>query len=97
MRSEASVVTAVSIVEAVRQACMLNHVLMSATPMDCNMPRISQARKLECVAISSSRGSTDPGIKPKSPVFPALQVYTPPLRHLGSLSICGEGKGNPET
>ena len=33
---------------------------MSATPMDCNMPRISQARKLECVAISSSRVSSRP-------------------------------------
>ena len=31
-------------------------------------------RILECVAISSSRGSSDPGIKLKSPVSPALQM-----------------------
>ena len=46
-------------------------------PMDCNppgssVPGILQARILECVAISSSRGSSNPGIKPTSLESPEL-------------------------
>ena len=46
-------------------------------PMDCSLPGFSvhgslQARILEQVAISSSRGSPDPGIKTMSLVSPAL-------------------------
>ena len=46
-------------------------------PMDCNPPGFSvhgilQARILEWVAISSSMGSSQPRIKPTSPVAPAL-------------------------
>ena len=42
--------------------------------MDCNLPGFSdhgifQARLLERVAIPFSRGSSDPGIKPGSPVL----------------------------
>ena len=49
-------------------------------PMDCGLPGSSvhgilQARILEWVAISSSRGSSDPGIEPGSP---ALQVGSLP-------------------
>ena len=45
-------------------------------PMDCSLPGSSlhgilQARVLEWVAISFSRGSPDPGIKPRSPAFQA--------------------------
>ena len=45
-------------------------------PMDCSPPgsslcEILQVRILECVAISFSRGSSDPGIEPR---FPALQT-----------------------
>ena len=43
---------------------------------------ISQARILEWVAIPFSRGSSQPGIEPK---FPALQVDSLQLSHLGSL------------
>ena len=48
-------------------------------PMDYGPPRSTvhgtfPARILEWVAISSSRGSFHPGIKPASPKFPALQV-----------------------
>ena len=35
---------------------------------------ISQAKILECIAISFSRGSSQPGIEPASPVSPALQA-----------------------
>ena len=46
-------------------------------PMDCSTPGssvhgIPQARILEWVAISSSRGSSRPGIKPTSLASPAL-------------------------
>ena len=45
-------------------------------PMDCSPPgssihEILQARILEWVTISSSRGTSPPGIEPKSPVSPA--------------------------
>ena len=45
-------------------------------PMDCSLPGSSlhgilQARVLEWVAISFSRGLPDPGIEPWSPVFQA--------------------------
>ena len=46
---------------------------------------ISQARILELVAISSSRGSSYPGIRPASPVFAALQADSLLLCHLGSI------------
>ena len=43
-------------------------------PVDCSLPGFSvhgilQARILEWVAISSSRGSSDPGIEPRSPAL----------------------------
>ena len=46
-------------------------------PMDCSLPgssvcEILQAKILEWVAMSSSRGSSDPGIKPTSRVSPAV-------------------------
>ena len=45
---------------------------------------ILQARILEWIAISSSRGFPDPGIKPASPASPALQADSLPLSHGGS-------------
>ena len=57
-------------------------------PMDCTPPvspvhGTSQARILEWVAISFSRGDfPEPGIEPRSP---ALQADALPLSHLGSL------------
>ena len=52
-------------------------------PMDCSLPDssvhgIPMDRILEWVAISSSRGSSPPGIKPMSPV---LKVEPLPLNH----------------
>ena len=50
-------------------------------PIDCGLPGSSvhgilQAKILEWVAMLSSRGSSNPGIEPRSPAFPALQAYT---------------------
>ena len=61
--------------------------------MDCNLPgssvhEISQARILEQVAISFSRGSSDPGIKPVSPVL-AGRCFTAPPPGKPHLSISG--------
>ena len=57
--------------------------------MDCTLPGFSvhgilQARILEWVAVSFSRGSSSPGIKPESPASSALQVASLPLSHQGS-------------
>ena len=54
--------------------------------MDCSLSGssvhgISQARKLELVAISFSKGSSQPGIEPKSPVSSASQADSLPLSH----------------
>ena len=54
------------------QACLILY-----DPMDCSIPGssvhgISHAKILEWVAVSSSRGSSQTGIEPASPVSPAL-------------------------
>ena len=54
--------------------------------MDCSPPGssthgISQARMLDCFAIFISSGSSDPGVKLRSPAWPAESL---PLSHLGS-------------
>ena len=56
---------------------MIRSVQLFETPMDWSPPGsfvhgIFQARILEWVAISFSRGSADPGIEPASLVSPAL-------------------------
>ena len=60
-------------------------------PMDCTSPGSSvygifQARIVEWVVISSSRGSSNTVIEPASPMSPALQVDSLPLNHQGSPS-----------
>ena len=47
---------------------------MDSSPLDSSVYVISQARILEWVAISSSRGSSDLGIELTSPVSPEWQV-----------------------
>ena len=52
-------------------------------PMDCSLPgssvhRIFQARVLEWGAISFSRGSSNPGIKPRSPALQADALPSEP-------------------
>ena len=71
----------------------------------CSVLGISQARILEWVAISSSRGSFWPGIEPASPMDPTLAgrfFTTEPLGkprywwYLSLNSLCGgEGNGTP--
>ena len=56
---------------------------------------ISQARILEWVAISSSRGSSQPRkIESPCPVSPALQAYSLPLSHQVSIHLPG---ASPQT
>ena len=62
-------------------------------PVDCSPPGSSlhgifQAKILEWVAISSSRGSPDPGIEPASLMSPVLAGVSLPLSHLGRPKIC---------
>ena len=57
--------------------CVLSRIQLFCEPMDCSSPGSSvhgssQARILEWVAISFSRGSSYPGIEPTSLPFPAL-------------------------
>ena len=61
-------------------------------PMDCSPPAplsmgIPQARILERVAISSSKGLPDPGIEPVSPVAPTLQAVSSASEPLGKPSL----------
>ena len=61
----------------------------SVRPVDRGPPGPSvhgalQARILEWVAMPSSRDLPDPGIEPVSPMAPALQVDSLPLKHQGS-------------
>ena len=51
---------------------------------------ILQTRILEWIAISSSRGSCNPGIKPRSP---ALQADSLPLSHRGNPPRSGDREG----
>ena len=53
-------------------------------PMDYTVHRILQARILEWVAIPFSRGSSQPGIKPRSPT---LQWILYQLSHQGKYSV----------
>ena len=66
------------------QLCLTLH-----NPMDCSLPSSSahgilQARTLEWVAVSFSRGSSQPRIKPPPPAAPALKADSLPLSHQGS-------------
>ena len=74
--------------------CMLSlSCLTLCDPMNCSPPcsslyGIFQARILEQVAISYSRGPSYPGIKPVSPRgLWHWQIDSLPLSHLGSLGI----------
>ena len=73
-------------------AQLLSRVRLSVTPGTLHSPPGSslhgslQARILEWVAISFSKGSSQPGIES---VSPALQAYSLPLSHLGSLPFNG--------
>ena len=69
----------------------LQSCLTLCDPMDCSLPGSSthgifQARILEWGAIFSSRDLPNPGIKPMSPVSPALQADSLPAEPWGKPS-----------
>ena len=69
-------------------------------PTDCSLPGssvhgISQARMLEWVAISSSRGTSHPGIGPLSPASPALAGGSFTTVSPGYIRRTEEGKSSP--
>ena len=69
---------------SVTQLCLtLCHTLNCSLPGS-SVHGIFQARMLEWVTTSSSRGSSRPGIKPMSPVSGALQADSLLLSHRGS-------------
>ena len=70
--------------------------LTPSNPVDCSPPGsfvhgILQARRLEWVAMSSSRGSPDLGLKLVTPASPALQTGSLPTELSGKPKICLEG------
>ena len=62
----------------------LFEILLDCSPLDSSVHGMFQARIQEFVAISSSRGSSQPRDETASPVFPALQADSLPLSHQGS-------------
>ena len=73
---------------------VLSHVQLFATPKDCSLPGSSvhgifQAKILERVAISSSRGSSLQGTRDRTRVMQLLHWKTDslPLGHLGIMYI----------
>ena len=54
------------------QSCLTLCDPMDGSPPDSSVHGIFQARRLEWAALLSSRGSSDPGIKPVSLMSPAL-------------------------
>ena len=61
---------------------------VDSSPPGSSLHGIFQAKILEWVAISSSRGSPDPGIEPASLMSPELAGGSLPLSHLGRPKIC---------
>ena len=57
---------------SIAQSCLTLWDPMDGTPPDSPVCGVFQTRVLEWVAVSSSRGSSQPGIKPGPPASPAL-------------------------
>ena len=64
---------------SVTQSCLTLCNPVGCSPPGSSVQGISQTRIPEWVAVSSSRGSSDPGVEPASLVFPALagRFFTP--------------------
>ena len=69
---------------SVAKSCPTVWTLLDCTPPGSSVLQDFQARILEWVAISFSRGSSTPGTESESAVSPALQAYSLPLSHQGS-------------
>ena len=67
----------------VAKSCLILCDAMDYSPPDSSVYGVSQAGILEWVAISFSRGSSDPGIEAMSPLAPALLASSLPLGPLG--------------
>ena len=65
---------------------------MVCSSPDSSVHEIYQGGILEWVAFPPPGDLTDPGTEPRSPMSPALQVDSLPLRHLGS--PCSRGETN---
>ena len=81
--------------------CVLSHVQLFATPKDCSLPGSSvhgifQAKILERVAISSSRGSSLRGMRDGTRVMQLLhwKADSLPLGHLGIMYLVPQLKKN---
>ena len=59
-------------------SCLILHDLMDCSPPGSSVPRISQARILEWLAISNPGDLPNPGIKPTSPVLAGRLFTTEP-------------------
>ena len=73
--------------------CVLSRVLILCDPTDYSPPGFSingifQERILNGVPFPPPRDLPDPGIKPESPVSPALQADSLPLEPLGKPLFC---------
>ena len=68
----------------VAQLCLNVCDLMDCSPPGSSVHGSLQTRILEWVAMPFSRESSDTGIKPQSPAFPALQADLLLLSHQGS-------------
>ena len=69
---------------SVAQSCLTLCNPINYSPPVSSLHGIFLAGTPEWVAVSSSRGSSDPEIELKSPVLPALQADSLPLSHRGS-------------
>ena len=69
---------------SVAQSCLTLCDPVDYSPTVSSIHGVLQARILEWVAISSSRGSPDPGIEPRSPASPALKADSLLLSYSGS-------------
>ena len=74
--------------------CICVHIqLLSRDPMNCSLPdssvgEVHQARILEWVVISSSKGSSSPGIEPVSPALASRFFTTEPPEKPVCIHVC---------
>ena len=68
---------------SVAQSCLTLCDPMDCSPAGSSVHGILQARILEWVAISFSRGSSQPGIKPRSPTLWVDTLPSEPLKTVG--------------
>ena len=69
------------------RSCLALHDAVDCSPPGSSVHGISQARILDCVAISSSRGSSWPRYRTAAPKSPELHADSLPLRHWGRSSV----------